>query len=575
MRRLVLGSGGDGRAAVPVFWTAACFLLLWDLGARGLWGPEGRWAEITREMLRTGDFLHPTINGNPYFDKPLLTYWLVAVASAGIGRLNEWAVRIPSALSALAGLWGTLSLGRRLWSGEVARTAGWILLTSYGVLFWGRTGTADLENLAAVVLAVAWYWGRRDRLSFLTFLVFYLICFAGAQTKGLTAVAVPVLAVLPGHVRERRWRSLFTPAHLLALAAGAACYLFPFLYADMTRGGYRQSGLFLAFRENVLRYVRPFDHVKPFYVYLYYLPAFLLPWAPLFLAAVIGTALSLKSLDRSTRWLGAAVLLTFLFFSCSGSRRGYYILPLLPFCALMTAVFFTRPGYERLKRLGLGLQAALLILLAAAEVLSPALWPRLASGLGFVPPAGLRRLTPAVGLLAAAPWVLPRRLKGVLAGVTGADRRVAAAAAATAILMGGFFCGQQGALESLRTEKPFVRRLRRAAAGPPAREVAFYRAVSPKVLFYLDPPAPVRLLGGTDEVREFCRPGPRGKILVARREYLDELRPYLPEKVFDRPLLNETVHPWQDKGGRGWKGSEKWRGNLTAWGIPAAVEHLM
>jgi len=69
-----------------VFWTAACLLLFWAVGYRGLWGPEGRWAEIVREMFLKGDFFHPTINGEPYFDKPLLTYWVIALVTAVTGR---------------------------------------------------------------------------------------------------------------------------------------------------------------------------------------------------------------------------------------------------------------------------------------------------------------------------------------------------------------------------------------------------------------------------------------------------------------------------------------------------------
>lgn len=216
-------------------------------------------------------------------------------------------------------------------------------------------------------------------------------------------MVVPVLAVLPDIIRQRRWRSLFGPSHLLALAAGASLYLAPFIYAETTRAGYQENGLFQAFRENILRYVQPFDHVKPFYVYLLYLPEFMLPWTPLFLTALIGTAFSLKNLDRETRWLGAAALLIFLFFSGSGSRRSYYILPMLPFCALLTAVFFNTSGKEGLKRLGLGLQAALLLLLAVIEVLSPALWSALASRLDFVPPDDLRRFTLGLGLFAVIP----------------------------------------------------------------------------------------------------------------------------------------------------------------------------
>src|SRR5262245_39947402 len=176
-------------------WCAAAALLFVSLGVRQLWKSEDRWAEATREMRLTRDFFHPRINGASYFDKPVGGYWLIAAVAALTGRLNEWAVRLPSVLAALAGLWATVWLGRRLWSESVARTAGWILLTTYGFLFFGRLGMADMENLAAIMLATAWYWARRERPGFTTYAVFYLICFLGALTKGLGAVAVPIIII--------------------------------------------------------------------------------------------------------------------------------------------------------------------------------------------------------------------------------------------------------------------------------------------------------------------------------------------------------------------------------------------
>ena len=78
------------------------------------------------------------------------------------------------------------------------------MLTSYGVLVWSRTAAADTENLAAITLCILWYWVRRDRPNFKTFLIFYLIAFIGALTKGLTAVVVPIAAILPDLVMENR-----------------------------------------------------------------------------------------------------------------------------------------------------------------------------------------------------------------------------------------------------------------------------------------------------------------------------------------------------------------------------------
>ena len=72
-----------------LFGACAVVLLFWALGECSLWAAEDRWAEITREMLLNGDFFHPTINGEPYFDKPLLTYWLIVLVSLVTGQLNE------------------------------------------------------------------------------------------------------------------------------------------------------------------------------------------------------------------------------------------------------------------------------------------------------------------------------------------------------------------------------------------------------------------------------------------------------------------------------------------------------
>jgi 4-amino-4-deoxy-L-arabinose transferase-like glycosyltransferase len=238
--------------------SVSVLLLFWGLGARSLWAAEGRWAEIVREMLLTGDFFHPTIGGEPCFDKPLLTYWLRVIISVTTGAPNEFVVRLPSAIAGIVAIWATASIGTRLWSARVGKLAGWFLLTTYAFLFWSRTGTADAENLAFIVVAVAWYWSRRNRLGFPAILVFYLIVFVGAQTKGLTAVVVPILVVLPDMVGQRRWRLLFHPSHFLAFAIGLLVYLSPFAYASFTQASdYQSSGLGLVFQENILRYFEP------------------------------------------------------------------------------------------------------------------------------------------------------------------------------------------------------------------------------------------------------------------------------------------------------------------------------
>jgi len=547
----------ERRLPVMVFWAAAFLLFFWALGDRGLWGSEGRWAEIVREMFLAGNFFHPTINGELYFDKPFFSYWLIAFVSAVTGRLDEWVVRLPSAASGLLGLWATVYLGRKLWSEQVGRAAGWILLTTYGVLFWARTGAADMENLAVITLAVAWYWSRRERPNFYAYLVFYLICFLGANCKGLTAVAVSVAAVIPDILRERRWSTLLSASHFFALAIGIVTYLAPFIWAYVTREGYQESGLALVFRENILRYFQPFDHREPFYVYLYYLPELLLPWTPMFIVAVPGMLCSLKNLKQNTRWLLEAMILIFLFFTVSGSRRSYYILPILPFCSLFISVFLNTTGKEGWKRLGFGVQGGLFALISIFEIFSLAILPILKVRLGFAAPGNLMIAALGLGFLALVPLLLGRFRPRLQARLTGTGRNTAPLFVTASILMGGFFCWQQVILEIYRGERPFAMELREQVTGLSQKDIAFYRKMPTNALFYLDLPGPIRVLKNTDEVRDFVESGGGDKFMILPLKDSGNLSPFLSTGLDGQPTLSEKVYPWQRKA----------LGKLVAWKI--------
>jgi predicted membrane-bound mannosyltransferase len=85
------------------------------LGARALWASEFRWAEIAREMIRTGNYFWPTINGHLYYDKPLGSYWLVLASTFVTGGLNETAARLPCAITGLLAVGLLILLTRRLY----------------------------------------------------------------------------------------------------------------------------------------------------------------------------------------------------------------------------------------------------------------------------------------------------------------------------------------------------------------------------------------------------------------------------------------------------------------------------
>lgn len=401
-----------------------------------------------------------------------------------------------------------------------------------------------MENLAAIILAVAWYWHRREKPGFFSYLVFYLICFVGAHTKGMATIAVPVLVLLPDMIRERRWRSYLSVSHALALLVGLSVYLMPFILSDTTRTGYHASGLALAIRENITRYFQPFDHKEPFYVYLYYVPKWFFPWVPLLVGAIWLFCRRFRTIDRSSQWLAVASALIFLFFTLSGSRRSYYILPILPFCALMVSLYVTFEQPKPRKRI-LDIQKGVFFLIVVAEILFPLAWPVLRKHVNFVMSRQLLVATLLLGGLGLTGgillWIRPDRMAQIL----GVKKEVVGLIAMSVIVIGGLFGWQGQMLDSYRSTKPFSLALKDYAQSAGVSQVAFYRKFPIQTLFYMDLPEPVLLLEDVNAVKLFLNSTNETRILVSHYDYDSELAAVLPEDMAGWPTMEEEVYPWE------------------------------
>ena len=544
------------RARKPeiVFWSFAVVMLLAGLGAAGLWASEDRWAEITREMLMSKDFFHPAINGEVYFDKPLLSYWLIALGATLLQHLDEFVIRLPGAVSALFGLYGTIYLGRKLWSKEVGMTAGWILLSCYGFLFWGRTAAADMENLTAVILAVAWFFSCVDKPGFFSYLVFYLICFLGAMTKGLPAIGIPLIAIFPYLLADSRWKKHLRFSNFAALALGALIFLIPLHLAKIlpmpeyyTMPAERLSGLDLVWRENIVRFFQPFDHNdEMFFCYVYQLPRVLLPWSLLFIAGLAAALSCWKKLNSQTKWLLQAMALIFLCFSASGSRRWYYILPLMPFCAILTALFLCSNWKEQWRAWIILFMKWLLTIAAILDILCLAAIPFRDKFFGFTLPLEFMIAGPLVGLAALAVILWQRRGGGErLSALTGIPAQSAGMLAAGTIIVGGFFAFQLPSFDQYRTEKPFALELKAKLTGISSENIGFFQKVPPKVVYYAELQRPCKVIAGAEELKKFLAEGKGKKLLVAysREKDLEPLRQCLSAEIIDNPVLKEKYMP--------------------------------
>jgi 4-amino-4-deoxy-L-arabinose transferase-like glycosyltransferase len=316
----------------------AAVLLALALGGGQFWGQEQRWVVTVDEMIRSGDYLHPYYWGSEYYDKPLGSYWLMAMFAMLFGGLNEWAARLPSVLAALVVIWCTYRLGSRLLNRSTGLLAGWILATSFMFVFWGRVATADMLNLAGTVAAITWYFERKDRPGFVAYLGFFLILAVASWMKGLVAPVIVVLVLIPELLREQNWRKHLRLSLVSAGLLAGVIYLIPFVLSVIVGGEqYGSSGLWLVFRENFVRYFNAYDHYGPIYTYLEALPLYQFPWSVFLPFAIFRAIRQWKNLSPNSRWIIWAVLLIFVFLTGTESRRGYYILPALPFAALMVA----------------------------------------------------------------------------------------------------------------------------------------------------------------------------------------------------------------------------------------------
>lgn len=212
---------------VPVSWRWTVFGLavlavFCQLGTRGLNEPdEGRYAEIGREMVASGDWLVPRWNGIEHLSKPPVTYWSIA-ASLKLFGVNEFAARLPAALAALGTLAAVYLLARSVWGERPALWAVLVLLTSLEFFAVARLITTDMILTCFVTWSVWWFWNwytsadKRWR----HIVWFYVSLGLAMMTKGPVGVMLPLFAVL-----AVRWRNPHFRLRQMKWGRGAVIFL--------------------------------------------------------------------------------------------------------------------------------------------------------------------------------------------------------------------------------------------------------------------------------------------------------------------------------------------------------------
>ncbi|HYA36176.1 MAG TPA: glycosyltransferase family 39 protein, partial [Candidatus Binataceae bacterium] len=174
---------------------ATAILFFTRLGARALWSSEFRWAEIAREMIRSGNYFWPTINGHVYYDKPLGSYWLVLAATWVSGAMNELASRIPCAIAGLVAVILMIALARRLYDARTGVISGMILATSFSFVFFSRHASADVETITGELGAILLYMKFEETPDGWWVCWLWMIMAATSLTKGLLGFVLPIMVI--------------------------------------------------------------------------------------------------------------------------------------------------------------------------------------------------------------------------------------------------------------------------------------------------------------------------------------------------------------------------------------------
>ncbi|MDB5853070.1 MAG: glycosyltransferase family 39 protein [Herminiimonas sp.] len=380
-----------GLTPVVVLILVVVFLLLWfyALDARTLVPTdEGRYAEMAREMVASGDWITPRLNGIKYFEKPPLQNWANALTFELFG-LGEWQARLWTGLCGLLGIGLVYYAGRKVFDARTGWTAALVLASSF---FWaalGHVNTLDmgLSGMMTITLAGLLLAQRPDAASAAR-RNWMLVCWAGMAlavlSKGLIGIVLPGAVLVLYTVWSRDW-ALWKRLHLVAGAAVFLLITAPWFVAVSMRNP--EFAHFFFIHEHLQRFTsKVHNRAGPWYYFIPILALGMAPWLgvlvqslwraaakPASIGLVVGGNNSdplrtdlrnadLRNADLRQADLGKTDLrhagqghvdlhntfqpdrlllvwaaFIFFFFSISGSKLPSYILPIFPALALLIA----------------------------------------------------------------------------------------------------------------------------------------------------------------------------------------------------------------------------------------------
>ncbi|MGZ4968262.1 MAG: phospholipid carrier-dependent glycosyltransferase [Methylobacter sp.] len=311
------------------------------LGYRDLIEPdEGRYAEIAREMLNSGDWITPRLNGFKYFEKPPLQYWGSAISMALLGETNAAARVWCSGLGFIGALWVGF-VGNRLYGGNAGYFAFLFLISTVLYAGMGHANSLDMGVSSLLIIAVGAltlaqserHLPKQER----NWMLLAWAALAGATlSKGLIGLVLPGGAVVLYTLWQRDWalwRHLHLGKGLLVYLLIAAPWFIAVSYANP------EFPHFFFIHEHFERFTSDVHgRTKSNWYFFAVFAIGAMPWLFSSINGLIKPPFSWRAESgkfEASRLLWVYAIFVFFFFSISHSKLPGYILPMFPALALL------------------------------------------------------------------------------------------------------------------------------------------------------------------------------------------------------------------------------------------------
>lgn len=440
---------------------------------------EARFAQASRQMLETRDFIDIRFQDDARHKKPAGIYWLQSASAAALGGADDapiWAYRIPSLLGAIAAVLLTAWIGASLFTPAIGFLAALMLAGTILMGVEARLAKTDAVLLAAILMAqgafARIYVAARDGTPAPPLMadLFWVALGLGILVKGpiIVLVAVGTMVVLRLIDREAPWAADLRPLRGIAIAL---VIVLPWLVAItiVTDGAFFLESV----GTDLLGKVAGGQEAHGAPPGYYLLSVWLTFWPFAFLIAAALPWLWARRRETAIRFCIAWIVPTWLVFELVSTKLPHYVLPVFPALALIAAASLDAGADEwpsrwgaLARRIGLGLHALVALALAAALI---GLWlaaPQIGWGVSMLA---------AIGALAGGALAFAR--------FPGAERRVAGLLAASLLAVGGAIGGMLPDFQAIWASPRLAEALARASPCPDTR-LASAGYTEPSLVFH-------------------------------------------------------------------------------------------